>query len=346
VKIRLLLLLALTLSLMLAACGPAAPQADTALPTRTPRPTFTPTPVGAAPEPVILPTDTPAAQAQPDPAEQTEQVEQPAQSEGSEPSAASEQPAPAPGPKGASAVVTSPMVNVRSGPGTQYDVVGQVDRGNEFQIVGKNAAGDWWQLCCVSDRRVWIAGFLVDTTGPVDSVAVASDIPAPPPTATPRPVVQQPAAPPPAAPPPAAPPSAAPPEPEPAPEPEQPPAPAFALNKAGFIEPRSNSNQVVSFFGVICKQVCPGGGVTGSGYRLVVEGPHGRSEVAFGDAMLHGDPGLASEFIYNVKLEITGGPPGSYRAYVVDSGGNQVSEAWEYTAQGDVRTFLPRWILP
>jgi hypothetical protein len=341
VKIRLLLLLALAISLMLAACGPAAPQADTALPTRTPRPTFTPTPVDAAPEPVVLPTDTPTAQAQPDPAEQPEQ---PAQSEGSEPSAAPQQPVPAPEPQGARAVVTSPMVNVRSGPGTQYDVIGQVDRGNEFQIVGKNPAGDWWQLCCVSDRRVWIAGFLVDTTGPVDSVAVASDIPAPPPTATPRPVVQQPAAPPPAAPPPAAPPPA-PAEPEPAPEPEQPPAPSFVLQKGPMVEPRPNSNPYVTFYGWICQGRFPCSPSVG-GYTLVVDGPSGTFRGAFTESTLDGDPGLDSHYWYNVKVEIPGGPPGNYRAYVIDGAGNQVSESWDYTAQGDLRIFLPRWILP
>jgi hypothetical protein len=326
VKNRFIFLTVLALSVLLAACGPSAPQVDSAVPTRTPRPTFTPTPVAAAPEPVVLATDTPAPQSQAAPAEQP---------------AAPAQPTPTLEPQGARVVVTSPMVNVRSGPGTQYDVVGQVDRGEEFQITGKNPAGDWWQICCVSDRRGWIAGFLVDTSGPVEGVAVAAEIPAAPqpPTPAPAPVVQQPAQQP-AQPQPAAP------TPTPVPaEPTPTPAPAFALNKGSFVEPRSNSNQVVSFFGVICKQVCPGGGAAG-GYRFVVEGPHGRSEATFGEAMLHGDPGLASEFIYNVKLEIPGGPPGSYRAYVVDSGGNQVSEAWEYTAQGDVRTFLPRWVLP
>jgi len=102
---------------------------------------------------------------------------------------------------------------------------------------------------------------------------------------------------------------------------------------------------LITFWGTLCKQVCPQGGAVG-GYKLVVEGPQGRSEGVFEDVMRNGDPGLASEFIYNVKLEIPGAPTGKYRAYVTDPAGNQVSEAWEYTASGDIRTFLPRWLAP
>lgn len=320
------LILLLVLSWLLVACGPERPVADEAVPTRTPRPTFTPTPVQAAVQQPVA--EQPVA-------------EQPAQQESAPDPAAAEQeptpepPTPTPEPE-ARAVVTSPLVNVRAGPGTQYDLAGQVDRGAEFRIVGKNPAGDWWQICCVDDRTVWIAGFLVDATGPVDSVAVASDIPAAPPTPTPAPVVVQPTAPPAPAAPTATPAPA---------EPEPTPAPAFSVNKAQYIEPRPNSNPVVTFFGTLCKQVCPGGGGAG-GYQLIVEGPHGRSEGTFSEALAHGDPGLPSEFIYNVKIEIPGGPPGGYKAYVADSGGNQVSEAYEYTVQGDIRTFLPRWVVP
>ena len=37
-------------------------------------------------------------------------------------------------------------MNVRSGPGTGYDVVGEANAGEEFPITGKNSEGDWWRI--------------------------------------------------------------------------------------------------------------------------------------------------------------------------------------------------------
>lgn len=309
-------LVSMVLAILIAACGPSRPEVDTVLPTRTPRPTFTATPQPAAPpvaavaEATATPTIAPAAAAE-------------------EPSATpTSADVVAPEPDEARAVVTSPRINLRSGPGTVFQLLGEAARGDEFQIVGKNPAGDWWQLCCLNEQIVWAAAFLVDTFGPVDSVAVPANLPVPP-TQPPTPVP-------------------APAQPTNTPAPAAPtltPAPAFLLVKASFVEPRFNNNGVVTFFGTICKEVCPGGGPVG-GLKLVVEGPHGRSEGVFEEIFRHGDPGLASEFIYNVKVEIPGGPAGTYRAYVVNSGGEQVGEAWEYSASGNTRTFLPRWIAP
>ncbi len=121
---------------------------------RTPRPTFTPTPgqlqagaVGAEtsgePAAVIAATPTPA----PPP----EIVN---------------------GPSGAKVIVNTPLVNSRSGPGLDYEVVTIVERGQEFDILAKDALGEWWQVCCVDDEPVWVIGQLVDTDGPVDSVPV------------------------------------------------------------------------------------------------------------------------------------------------------------------------------
>lgn len=37
-------------------------------------------------------------------------------------------------------------LNVRSGPGTDYDVVGNATAGEEFAVTGKDSDGDWWQI--------------------------------------------------------------------------------------------------------------------------------------------------------------------------------------------------------
>lgn len=68
--------------------------------------------------------------------------------------------------------------NLRSGPGTNYPVVGTVDAGAELTLVGRNTAGDWLQLA----GGAWIAAFLVDGAPP-DLATVAA-----PPTTTPLPV--------------------------------------------------------------------------------------------------------------------------------------------------------------
>ena len=78
---------------------------------------------------------------------------------------------------GAKAVVNAPLVNVRKGPGTDYDVVATVDRGTEMDILGKNAAGTWWNVCCVNNTEsAWIINEYVDTDGPVDSVPVTGGV--------------------------------------------------------------------------------------------------------------------------------------------------------------------------
>jgi hypothetical protein len=233
-----------------------------------------------------------------------------------------EPPTPTPEPE-AKAVVNSPLINVRQGPGTTYPLAGQLERGTELTIVATNPERDWWKVCCVEGQEVWIADFLVDTSGPLADVQVAANIP-PAPTPTP-----------------------APPTPTPAPaQPTPTPAPVFSINKGSYIEPRSSTNPLITFFGTLCQTVCPGGGAPSGGYKMVVDGPAGRLEVPFGDTLLYGDPGLDSQFIYNAKLEIPGAPAGQYRVWVEDAAGNQVSEAWEYTAEGNVRTFLPRWVKP
>lgn len=114
---------------------------------------------------------------------------------------------------GARAVINGPLVNARRGPGTDFDILGEVERGEEFEIVGVSQDREWWQICCVNDSQAWVTSEFVDTIGMVDSVPVigpsgepvieqvaAANTPAQPaatqapaateaPTATPEPVV-------------------------------------------------------------------------------------------------------------------------------------------------------------
>jgi hypothetical protein len=71
------------------------------------------------------------------------------------------------------------MINARQGPSTQYPVIGQVQPGVVYRVLGKNQAGDWWQID-LNGQTGWAIGSLVNAAGDTGSVAVITDIPAPP----------------------------------------------------------------------------------------------------------------------------------------------------------------------
>lgn len=52
---------------------------------------------------------------------------------------------------------TTRSANLRSGPGTNFPVVGSAIAGQQLVVVGRNQAGDWYLL----EEGVWIAAFLV-----------------------------------------------------------------------------------------------------------------------------------------------------------------------------------------
>ena len=98
---------------------------------------------------------------------------------------------------GARAVINGPLVNARSGPGTEFDIIDEIERGEEFEIVGVNPDQSWWQICCVNGMQAWVTSEFVDTIGMVDSVPViggAPDAPDEPTSAAQAPVADQPVA--------------------------------------------------------------------------------------------------------------------------------------------------------
>lgn len=192
-RIRFLLLT--FVAVLLAACNigstPAPP-----LPTHTPVPTFTPTT-----EVVIAPVDpgaaataraaeeqaTAAAQAAVNP-QQPAPTDTPVQQAAQEATAT-------PVPTEAAVTVSSAM-NVRGGPGTNYNVIGSANAGQRFVVTGKNPAGDWWQIN-FNGQAGWVFSQLV-TAENTGGVQVAANIPAAPvipPTNTPVPVPTSPPAP-------------------------------------------------------------------------------------------------------------------------------------------------------
>ena len=89
------------------------------------------------------------------------------------------------------------QMNVRSGPGTSYEVLGAMLAGDVYRVTASTTARDWWQVD-YQGQTGWVYAPLVNAVS-VDSIAVASLIP-PSPTPVPPPPPTQTPAPPPAVP--------------------------------------------------------------------------------------------------------------------------------------------------
>lgn len=154
---------ALCLLITLSACGARSADSNpaTELPSiRSPHPTFTPTPLPAAPV-VQVQGETQEAPPAGEPA--VEQVEQ--------------APPPPPADIPVRLVINTEFVNLRERPGVGADatIITILDEGYELDVLGKNAAGDWWFVCCFEDRAGWVTAEFAEVSGPVEQVPVVSD---------------------------------------------------------------------------------------------------------------------------------------------------------------------------
>lgn len=88
-----------------------------------------------------------------------------------------------PGPSLA-ASVTAAQVNVRAGPGTNYAVVGKVQSGVVFQVIGRTETGDWLRICCPVNEATesWISAQFVLVDMPNSEALAALPVPEIPPT--------------------------------------------------------------------------------------------------------------------------------------------------------------------
>lgn len=82
-------------------------------------------------------------------------------------------------PQTAGLTVLVPTLNVRSGPGTGYPVIGTLRQGDQAPIVGRHSASGWWQVKPGSGSTGWVSGSpaLVRVSG---DTAAAPEAPAPP----------------------------------------------------------------------------------------------------------------------------------------------------------------------
>jgi TolB protein len=82
--------------------------------------------------------------------------------------------------------VTAYGLNVRTGPGTAYPIVGGLSLGDVVEVVGKNATETWLQIT-YNGQEGWVAAAYADLTGSLTEVPEVSAPPPPPLRPTPMP---------------------------------------------------------------------------------------------------------------------------------------------------------------
>ena len=83
-----------------------------------------------------------------------------------------------------SITVTNEFVNVRKGPGINYDAVGKLNEGEKATARGKSADGKWWQIS-FGNGVGWVLGEYVKANAAAEKLQLAAA--PPPPTAVPAP---------------------------------------------------------------------------------------------------------------------------------------------------------------
>jgi TolB protein len=89
--------------------------------------------------------------------------------------------------RGVEGKVTAYGLNVRTGPGTAYPILGELGLNDLVEVVGRNTTSDWLQIITCKGQEGWIAAAYAGLTGSLTAVPEVSAPPPPPPTLTPMP---------------------------------------------------------------------------------------------------------------------------------------------------------------
>ncbi len=90
--------------------------------------------------------------------------------------------APSPTPEAGARLANALGVNVRRGPSLYYPILGRLtDPALELRVVGRDAPGRWWQVCCglPEGEAGWVSAESVTLTGAIDLVPVVAEPPSP-----------------------------------------------------------------------------------------------------------------------------------------------------------------------
>lgn len=99
-------------------------------------------------------------------------------------------PEPSPTPQGVVATITRAVQNVRSGPSTDYPTIGQLNQGEQVQVIGANLDFTWLVIQ-FRGQQGWISAPILDIFGDLRTLPIIT----PPPTPTPAPTATPPPAP-------------------------------------------------------------------------------------------------------------------------------------------------------
>jgi branched-chain amino acid transport system substrate-binding protein len=97
-------------------------------------------------------------------------------------------PEPSPTPQGVVATITRAVQNVRSGPSTDYPTIGQLNQGEQVQVIGANLDFTWLVIQ-FRGQQGWISAPILDVFGDLRTLPIITPpaTPTPAPTATPPP---------------------------------------------------------------------------------------------------------------------------------------------------------------
>ena len=80
----------------------------------------------------------------------------------------------APEPVSLKACVTNSEINIRKGPGTDFEVMGGLVPGTCMQILGRNQDASWVYMVTEDNTNGWVAAWLLTIEGDVTRVSVRS----------------------------------------------------------------------------------------------------------------------------------------------------------------------------
>ena len=72
------------------------------------------------------------------------------------------------------ACVTTSEINIRKGPGTDFEVMGGLDFGTCMQILGRNQDASWVYMVTEDNTSGWVAAWLLTIEGDVNGVSERS----------------------------------------------------------------------------------------------------------------------------------------------------------------------------
>ena len=85
----------------------------------------------------------------------------------------------------AQAIITADRLNVRSGPSVDYALLGTVEAGMSYEVIGRLNDQSWWLICCLADGSAgWVINDAVLIQGNTAFIPLASIPPLPSPTPT------------------------------------------------------------------------------------------------------------------------------------------------------------------